>query len=318
MTEFIIDEDFPRSQVEFERRFSTEQACREYLAKMKWPDGFQCRACGHQAYWVSSKGLYICTRCESPNSLTAGTVMHATKKPLTYWFKAMWWFTTRKSGVNAVNLKDLLGLGSYQTAWLWLHKLRRCTIRQGRERLWGTVEVDEFVIGGEQPGKRGRGAEGKCIVAAAVEKRGKKLGRIRLQVIPDCSGDALEQFVATNVDPYSIVITDGWKGYNFLENSSYIHEKIVAAHTPDKNSVLPGVHLVASLVKRLVLGTFQGRFGPEHLQSYLDEYVFRFNRRTSGNIGKKFMRIAQQVITSAKITYRQIVGGHTIYSLLAN
>lgn len=126
----LIIEDFPMSEIEFEKRFNTEQACMDYLAKMKWPEGFCCQRCGHWQYWISAKRLYICTRCESGYSLTAGTVMHGTKKPLTYWFKAMWWFTTRKSGVNAVNLKELLGLGSYQTAWAWLHKLRRCTIRQ--------------------------------------------------------------------------------------------------------------------------------------------------------------------------------------------
>ena len=142
----------------------------------------------------------------------AGTVMHGTKKPLPYWFKGMWWFTTRKSGVNAVNLKDLLGLCSYQTAWSWLHKPNQCNIRQGRERLKGIVEVDEFVVGGQKPGKWGRGTNSKTIVVAAVEKRGKKLGRIRLQVVPDCSGDILEQFVSTNVAPGSRVITDGWKG----------------------------------------------------------------------------------------------------------
>jgi transposase-like protein len=244
--------------------------------------------------------------------------MHGTKKPLTYWFKAMWWFTSRKSGVNAINLMDLLGFGSYQTAWLWLHKLRRCTIRQGRERLSGDVEVDEFVIGGQQPGKRGRGANGKTIVVAAVEKEDKKLGRIRLQVVPDCSGDVLEQSVMVNVSPGSNVMTDGWKGYNFLDESSYKHDQVVASHTANKESVLPGVHLIASLVKRLIIGTFQGRFAPKHLQSYLDEYVFRFNRRTSRNIGKKFMRIAQQVTSSTKATYEEIKVGARPFYLLAN
>jgi transposase-like protein len=319
MTEFIISEDFPRNQVEFEKRFNDEQACRDYMAKIKWPDGFRCRSCGNQHYWISSRGLYICTRCESPNSLTANTVMHGTKKPLMFWFKAMWWFTTRQSGVNAINLKDLLGLRSYQTAWVWLHKLRRCTIRQGREQLSGNVEVDEFVIGGHQPGKRGRGANGKTIVVAAVEKERKKLGRIRLQVVPDYSGDTLKQVVTTNVSEGSTVMTDGWKGYNFFEeNDSYSQIKILASKTDDKESVLPGVHLVASLVKRLILGTFQGRLDPRHLQSYLDEYVFRFNRRRSKSIGKKFMRIVEQVNKSTKTTYEQIKDGAPPFFLLAN
>lgn len=319
MTQFTIAEDFPESEIEFEKRFNNEQACRDYLANMKWPNGFTCRKCGNGQYWVSARGLYICTRCEIAHSLTSGTVMHATRKPLVYWFKAMWWFTTRKSGVNAVNLKDLLGLGSYQTAWSWLHKLRRCTIRNGRERLSGLVEVDEFFIGGQKPGKRGRGANGKTTVVAAVEKKGlNKIGRIRLQVVPDCSGGTLEQFVMTNVDPGSHLVTDGWKGYNGIDPNFYEHQQVIASRTEDKDSVLPGVHLIASLVKRLILGTFQGRFAPEHLQSYLDEYVFRFNRRTSRNIGKKFMRIAQQIAVSPQVTFREIVGGVSPFHLLAN
>lgn len=233
MNEFTIIEDFPKSEFEFEKRFSTERACQEYLAKMKWPDGFFCRHCGHRQYWLSARNLYICTRCETPHSLTTGTVMHATKKPLAYWFKAMWWFTTRKAGVNAVNLKDLLGLGSYQTAWTWLHKLRSCTIRRGRERLSGHVEVDEFFIGGQQLGKRGRGANGKTIVVAAVEKKGRQIGRIRLQVIPDCSGDTLEQFVNANIVPGSKVMTDGWKGYLHLDPNRYEHHPVVASHAAD-------------------------------------------------------------------------------------
>ncbi len=318
MTEFTISEDFPTSQMEFDKRFNSEKACRDYLAAIKWPGGFICRKCGHRHYWISAKHLYICTFCEASHSLTAGTVMHATKKPLTYWFKAMWWFTTRKSGVNAVNLKDLLGLGSYQTAWTWLHKLRRCTIRQGRERLSGRVEIDEFYIGGQQPGKRGRGANGKSIVIAAVEKDGNKVGRIRLQVVPNCSGDVLSQFVETYIAPGSKVVTDAWKGYSSIDPQHYRHSPINASKTPDKDSILPGVHLVASLVKRLMLGTFQGRYAPEHLQFYMDEYVFRFNRRKSRNIGKKFMRIAQQIMASTKVTYRRIVGSASPYLSLAN
>jgi hypothetical protein len=319
MTQFTIVEDFPKSEIEFEQRFSSERACREYLAKMKWPHGFVCRKCGHRQYWVSARDLYICTRCETPHSLTAGTVMHATKKPLVYWFKAMWWFTTRKSGVNAVNLKDLLSFGSYQTAWSWLHKFRRCTIRDGHEQLSGRIEVDEFFIGGQKPGKRGRGANGKTIVVAAVEKKEhNKIGRIRLQVVPDCSGDTLEHFVSTNIVPGSHVVTDDWKGYDGIDSEIYEHQQIVASRSTGKDSVLSGVHLVASLVKRLILGTFQGRFAPEHLQSYMDEYVFRFNRRTSRNVGKKFMRIAQQVVASSQMTVENIVGGVSPFCQLAN
>ena len=170
MTDFTITEDFPKSEIEFDQRFSDPKACYDYLFKQKWPTGFICKKCGHSKCWVSARHLYICTQCEHNHSLIAGTIMDSSKKPVTYWFKAMWWFTTRKSGINAVNLKELLGLGSYGTAWCWLQKLRRCTIRQGREKLSGRVEVDELFIGAKKSGKRGRGADGKTIVAVAVER----------------------------------------------------------------------------------------------------------------------------------------------------
>ena len=306
MYEFIITEDFPECEIHFDQRFSNETACYQYLFQMKWPDGFCCARCGHSAYWISAKHLVLCTRCQRQHSLTAGTIMDSSKKPITYWFKAMWWFTTRKTGVNAVNLKDLLGFGSYETAWHWLQKLRRCTIRQGREKLSGEIEIDEFFIGGQQPGKRGRGSNGKTIVAAAVEREGQKIGRIRLQVITDCSSESLLSFIEQNIEPGSCVRSDGWKGYQPLDTQLYWHQPVVQTKALDKDSVLPGVHLVISLVKRVIGGTHQGRFDSKYLQNYLDEYVFRFNRRTSRSVGKKFMRIVQQVVSSTKITWQQI------------
>ena len=318
MTDFYITEDFPENQIEFEKRFASEKACYQYLFKMKWPEGFVCPKCGHQSYWISAKHIYICRRCESHFSVTAGTIMHDTKKPITYWFKAMWWFTTRKSGLSAVNLQNLLALGCYGTAWAWLHKLRRCTIRNGREKLSGKVEVDEFYLGGKKPGKRGRGSTGKSIVLAAVERKGRKIGRIRLQVANDCSSDSLMPLIIENIEDGSQVITDGWKSYDSLDPDRYDHHQVLLSKSDDKYSALSGVHLIASLVNRLMLGTFHGRFEPKYLQNYLDEYVFRFNRRNSRNVGKKFMRIVQQVASSVQITCRQITKGIEIDLLLQN
>lgn len=316
MTNFTITEDFPNSEIEFDQRFSNIDACYQYLAMNKWPDGFTCKKCGCNGYWVSSKNIYICRRCEHQVSLTAGTIMHGTKKPITYWFKAMWWFTTRRSGVNAVNLQELLGFGSYHTAWAWLQKLRRCTIRKGREKLSGRVEVDEFFIGGQKPGKRGRGAEGKTIVLVAIE-RDKiqnpetldyywRIGRVRLQVALDCSAYSLETFINLNIEKGSRVATDKLSSYRSVLSQGYHHDAIEPVYQKDSESGLYGAHLIASLVKRLIRGTFQGRFEPKYLQNYLDEYVFRFNRRKSKSIGKKFMRIVQQVITSCKIGKKNI------------
>lgn len=243
--------------------------------------------------------------------------MHGSRKPLTKWFKAMWWFTTRKSGVNAINLMDLLGFGSYWTAWSWLQKLRSCTVCQGREKLSGHVEADEFYIGGKRSGKRGRGAEHKCAVAIAVERDGRKLGRLRLQVIEDCSSGELIPFVQANIKRASIVTTDGWPGYNALNKCGYLHDAIPRTKTRDKDSVLYGAHLVISLIKRLILGTFQGRFERKYLQRYLDEYVFRFNRRKTNSVGKRFFRIVQQAVQESPKPYSILTQG-VMNPLLAN
>jgi transposase-like protein len=226
---------------------------------------------------------------------------------VTVWFKALWWFSTRKSGINAVCLQGLLGLGSYETAWRWLQKLRTCTIFPDREKLSGNIEADEFYLGGEQGGKRGRGADHKCKVAVAVERKGRKLGRLRMQVISRCSADELLPFAKANITRGSGITTDGWKGYSGLEEAGYFHRKILQNQVDDKESVLPGVHLVASLFKRVILGTFQGRFGGQYLQRLLDEYVFRFNRRTTKSVGKRFWRIMQQAVASPPITNKDLV-----------
>jgi transposase-like protein len=239
--------------------------------------------------------------------VTAGTIFHGTKKPLRVWFKALWWFSTRKSSVNAVSLQELLGLGSYQTAWRWLQKLRTCTIFPDREKLSGNIEADEFYLGGERSGKRGRGADHKCKVAVAIERKGRKLGRLRMQVVDRCSADELIPFTTNNIATGSIITTDGWKGYCGLEAAGYVHKKILQTKADDKDSVLPGVHLITSLVKRVILGTFQGRFEEQYLQRLLDEYVFRFNRRTTKSVGKRFWRIMQQAVASAPLTNKGLV-----------
>lgn len=303
-------EDFPKNELEFDRRFRHEQACLDYLFDLRWPDGFVCPDCGHRHYWKSARELFLCRQCEKQISVTAGTIFHGAKKPLTVWFKALWWFSTRKSGVNAVALQQLLGFGSYRTAWCWLQKLRTCTIFPDRQPLSGKIEADEFYLGGERSGKRGRGADHKCKVAVAVERQGKKLGRLRMQVIDDCSSSQLLPFVKGNVSSGSKVSTDGWKGYNGLEKD-FVHHRVLSAQSDNKESVLPGVHLVVSLVKRVILGTFQGRFDPEYLQRYLDEYVFRFNRRTCKSPGKRFWRIMQQAVFLQPLANRQLRLGPT-------
>lgn len=307
MIESTVLEDFPRSESEFNRRYCDEEACYEYLFSMRWPNGFRCSVCGHDRSWKSRRSLYICRKCEHQHSVTAGTIFHGSRKPLLDWFKAIWWFSTQKTSTSAINLQDQLSLGSYHTAWRWLQKLRTCTVLPSREKLKGTVETDEVVIGGEHSGNRGRGAEHKTLVGFAVERVGQKLGRLRMEVINDASAKSLEPFVLANIAFGSTVKTDGWGGYNHLESLGYRHEKTVQSKTDDKDSVVPGVHLVASLVKRWILGTFQGRFEPKYLQRYLDEFVFRFNRRKAGSPGKRFWRLLQNAAATKPLLPDQLM-----------
>ena len=227
--------------------------------------------------------------------------------PLQQWFNAIWHITNQKYGANALGLQRLLGFGSYRTSWACLHKLRRAMVRPGRDRLRGVVEVDETFIGGEKPGKRGRGATGKELVMIAAQEDGAKLGRIRLQRIPDASRTSLKAAIQSNIEPGSIIQTDGWQGYNGIEKLGYRHE-IIRAESDVGGNLLPKVHLVASLLKRWLLGTYQGAVHPVHLDYYLDEYTFRFNRRTSRFRGKLFYRLLQQAAETMPVTIKELHG----------
>lgn len=251
-----------------------------------------------------------CSTCGFQASVTAGTVFEGTRKPLRTWFLAMWFVTSQKQGVSALGLQRVLGLGSYQTAWAWLHKLRRAMVCPGRELLCDVVEVDETYVGGAAEGIRGRGAKNKAIVAVAAEAKGNTIGRIRLQRIPDASSDQLHGFIQSEIEPGSAVHTDGWKGYKGLSEIGYGHEVVVIRGSGKKaHELLPRVHRVASLLDRWLLGTHQGGVQLEHLDYYLDEFTFRFNRRTSRSRGMLFYRLAQQAANTDAVAYKAIVGG---------
>jgi transposase-like protein len=294
-------ETFPKDLAEFESLFSSEQACRDYLSGLRWPNGFICPRCGSKKAWPISAMLYECSSCHYQLSVTAGTIFQDSHKPLTVWFRTIWWVTGQKNGASALGLKSILGLGSYRTAWTWLHKLRRAMVRPGRDNLSGVVEVDETYIGGEKPGKRGRGAAGKVLVGIAVEDKGDEgIGRIRLGVLTDASRDSLTTFVKDSIVGGSTIRTDDWVGYDSLESAGYRHFSIT------KND-LKLAHLVASLLKRWLLGTHQGAVSHEHLAYYLDEYTFRFNRRTSTHRGKLFMRLLENAVQIEPVTHGKII-----------
>lgn len=283
---------FPTTQREFDDLIASEDACRQYLTAIRWPDGFVCPYCAHPAAWQLGTGLYQCRQCRRRVSVTAGTLFHDTRMPLSLWFRAIWYVTSQKYGASALGVQRVLGLGSYHTAWAWLHRLRRAMVRPDRDRLSGIVEVDETFWGAAKAGKRGRGAAGKTLILVAVEYTERKIGRIRLRRIPDVQGTTIQTAVQEAVVPGSIIETDGLQSYRGVTEAGYTH-RVIRAETDD---LLPHVHLVVSLLKRWLLGTLQGGVHVTHLDYYLDEFTFRFNRRTSYSRGKLFRRVLEYAV----------------------
>lgn len=296
----------PKNQIEFEKMFATEEQCLGYLKELRFASGYSCRKCNHKEYWLNKRGLLVCKNCKDELSITAGTIFHRSKLPLVVIFRALWWMVAQKNGVSAVGLQRVLGIGSYRTAWTWLHKFRRLMVFPGRDKLSGKVEVDEILVGGKQAGKRGRGAEGKTLVATAVEIQEKGTGRVRLSVIPDASKKELAKFINENIEEGSTLVTDGWKGYNGISKKGYQH--IIEANTKmiDGQEILPNVHRIASLLKRWLLGTHQNYIGEQYLSYYLDEYSFRHNRRKSNSRGLLFQRLVEQGVVHEPVEYKAI------------
>lgn len=309
-----MDEDYPLDELDFDGRFATDEACREYLERLRWPEGFVCPRCQRDKAWRDGRGRQMCAGCLYPVSATAGTIFQDTRKPLRLWFRAAWYVTGQKHGASALGLQRVLGLGGYLTAWSWLHKLRRAMVRPGRDTLAGAVEVDETYVGGLAEGRCGRGAARKALVVIAAQEDGKGIGRIRMARVADASAASLQGFVQSVAAPGSRVHTDGWEGYGGLSALGYAHEASVLRGRGRSASteLLPRVHRVAALLKRWLLGTHQGAVRPDHLDYYLDEFTFRFNRRTSRSRGKLFYRLIQQSVQVEPSPYKKMVGGRPL------
>ena len=271
--------DFPKSLKEFQARFRDDAACRKYLAACRWPDGFRCSRCQQsEAFELPRRMLWQCKSCGRQTSPTAGTVLHRTRLPLTVWFWATYLVTTHTPGLSAVQLQRQLGI-SYETAWALLHKLRRAMVRPDREALKAKVEVDETYLGGPEAGlKGGRQLLEKALIVGAVEVRGKAAGRVRLQVVPDASAPSLTGFVKGHVEPGAIILTDGWGAYAPLASMGYRHRPRTQGTAERAGKILPHIHRVFGNLKTWLRGTHHG-VGHDHLQAYLDEFTFRFNRR---------------------------------------
>jgi len=301
-------EDYPRTLMELERRFPDEASCRDYLIALRWPDGPVCPRCGQCKGVAIRRALWRCSACRYEVSIMVGTVFQDSKLPLTVWFRAMWQITSQKNGISALGVKRVLGLGSYEHAWSMLHKLRRAMVRPGRERLQGVVEVDESYYGGEEKGVRGRQTRKKALIAVAAEAvpgSVSAIGRIRLAHIADTCRETLHAFISQSVEPGSTVISDGLHSYCDL--TGYVHQRQIRKRMDENEALLPRVHRVISLLKRWLLGTHQGAVEHEHLDDYLNEFTFRFNRRTSKSRGKLFYRLAQQAVSTPHVPYNALV-----------
>ena len=287
--------DYPVTYQQLLKWFPDDLACLDYLATLRWPQGFICPGCGWHEFWRTGRGLWMCRGCERKTSVTAGTIFHRTRTPLSTWFAAIWFVTSQKNGMSALGLQRVLGFGSYETAWAWLHKLRRAMVRPDRDLLRGIVEVDETMIGGVSPGRSG--PSDKVAVMIAVEHNdARRLGRLRMAVADRPGSLDLVEFAASVIEPGSTIRTDGARMLRRLNDLGYIDEATDGYSAADKASVLPGVHLVASLLKRWLIGTLHYRVEVQQLPYYLDEYTFRFNRRTSKSRGLLFYRLLQQAV----------------------
>ena len=306
--------DYPRNYAEFMAWFSDDAAGLDYLDWIRWKDGFECPSCHGSKGWRMKNSKWWCDACRNRVSSTAGTIFHHARTPLTVWFAAAWHLTSAKNGVSAKTLHRILGFGSYPTAWAMLHRFRCAISHAGHDMLSGHVEVDETVFG-VRHGKRGRGAGGKVLVAVAVEWLFPKgFGRCRLQIIPNAETETLKAFIQKHIKTGSTIYTDGLMSYPSATKDEYIHERTsIKGSGKDANEVLPGVpldaqrHRVAALVKHWLMGTHQGSFEEDHLQAYLDEFAFRFNRRKSAHRGMLFFRLIEQCVAMHPMRFHELV-----------
>lgn len=302
--------DYPGTWQAFEKWFPDEAACRVYLERLRWPEGFSCPVCATPSAWRTASGSLMCTACGRKTSVTAGTIFHRSRTPLKTWFAACWFVCSQKNGVSALGLQRVLGFGSYETAWAWMHKLRRAMVRPDRDQLSGIVELDETFIGARGTAGKRSSTIHKAVVGIAVERTDDGFGRVRLKHYPSSSAANIRPFVYDAIAPGTTVHTDGWHGYPNILKDTYNHQSTSVIHSADPaHVVLPGVHRVASLLKRWLAGTHHDGFAQGQLEYYLDEFTFRFNRRTSLYRGKLFHRLLEQAVAVGPRPYAAIAKG---------
>ena len=309
----MLPEDLPHDLPTFIERFGTDEQCHRYLCDKRWPEGFCCRACGHRQAWrLGRRNIYECAACGQQHSLLKGTIFEQTKSGLARWCLAIYLVSASKGGISALELQRQMGLGSYQTAWTWLHKIGRAMVRPGRAALTAQVEADETYGGGAEPGKPGRGG-GKSVVAGAsravvARPAAAAWAGSGWRWCPTSRPRASRASLAGTPARPATVTTDGWAAYGGLAAAGYRHAPInLSASWGDAALRLPAIHLVFSLAKRWLLGTHHGAVQAKHLPASLDELVFRFNRRTAKSISHRFARVIEHAVQLPPTTYRTLV-----------
>jgi transposase-like protein len=293
--------EFPSSLAAFQERFPDEAACREYLINLRWGGRPRCGRCDCDRTWELQNGRFECQLCGHQTSVTAGTLLHGTRKPLRLWFRAIWELAVRKSGINACELQRLMGFGSYETAWSWLHKLRRAMAARAATPLTGRVVADESYLGGKGS-VAGRGTSKQTILVAAEDPS----GRARLGVANDASANSIGPFVRRSIAPEATLVTDGWRGYSIDAVDGRKHDP---HPIPDYRTKDPLImcHLVTALLKRWWLGTYHGSMSVKHMPAYMEDFTFRFNRRKTAGIGRITARLLNLAVVSVPVTRAQLV-----------
>jgi hypothetical protein len=290
--------DFPKTATEFEERFATEEDCRAYWIEARWGGEPACARCGSKRVWTIRNGTtFECADCDHQTSLTSGTVLEKTRKPLKMWFRAVFEISTRRTGISAKDLQRIMGFGSYETAWTWLHKLRAAMVRPNREPLGPFAQVDETLVGG-------KGSPNKELVLVAAEVD----GRVRLAHAETNDEGTLKSFADSQIASDTQVVTDGHAGYNSDSLGERPHQAIVQTKQERRESdALQGCHWTTSLLKRWLLGTHAGAVRPKHLQAYLDEFAFRHNRRKTNGVGRIAARVIERLVAREPLPMRRII-----------
>lgn len=290
--------DFPKTATEFETRFATEEDCRAYWIEARWGDTPACARCSSTRLWSERDGfLFECADCGHQTSLTSGTLLEKTRKPFKTWFRAVFEISARRNGISAKDLQRIMGFGSYKTAWSWLHKLRTAMVRSDSEPLGPFVQMDEALVGG-------KGGPHKQLVLVAAEAN----GRVRLAHAENNDAGTLQQCAGDEIGPQAHVTTDGHAGYSETSLDKRHHSPKVQTKTERReNDALQGCHWTVSLLKRWLLGTHAGAVKPKHLQAYLDEFAFRYNRRKTNGVARIAARVIEQLVMREPMTMREII-----------